>query len=50
MNKERNSYCLSALNWGNLRCKHLVFFDSTQRKKIKKVIDFETQGLDGFPK
>ena len=35
MNKARNSYCLSALKWGKLRCKRLAFFDAAQRKRIK---------------
>ena len=39
MNKARNSYCTCALKWGNGRCKHLKFFDSTQRRKIKDFID-----------
>lgn len=39
MNKARNSYCLSALKWGKLRCKHLAFFDAAQRKRIKVKIN-----------
>ena len=41
MKKARNSYCDCALKQGLGRLKRVFFFDSSQRKKNKKVEDNE---------